>query len=61
MIIHNLHIHYKSDDEGDHKDIYLALDSDDIQSLKILLERAENKEKFLKEGLTKAGLTDLNE
>src|ERR1017187_945944 len=34
VIIHNLHIHYQQDREGPHKDIYFALVTEDIKSLK---------------------------
>jgi len=47
MVIHNLHIHYRGE-EIMHKDIYFALDSDDIAALKELILRAEKKEISLK-------------
>jgi len=61
IIIHNLHIHYKADEEGDHKDIFLALDSQDIQYLKTIIMRAEKKENALKLILEKSGLTNLTD
>lgn len=61
MITHNLHIHYRADHEGDHKDIYIALESDDIKTLKDALIRAEIKEKNLQKILGKANLTNLKE
>lgn len=61
MILHNLHIHYVSDIEGDHKDIFIALDSKDIKVLKELLMRAEDKEKTFKEIFAKTGIENLNE
>jgi hypothetical protein len=61
MTLHNLHLHYISDIEGDHKDIFIALDSKDIKALKELLIRAENKEKTLLEIYSKAKIINLNE
>lgn len=61
IIIHNLHIHYKADEEGDHKDIFLALDSYDIQFLKNIIMRAEKKENALKAILEKSGLANLTD
>jgi chaperonin cofactor prefoldin len=61
MITHSLHLHYLSDQEGDHKDIYFALDSSDLRTLKDAIVRAESKEKSLKAILEKANLTNLKE
>lgn len=61
MIIHKLHIHYKSDDERDHKDIFFALDASDIKSLKELLIRAEKKEKSLQAIFDKSQMSNLSE
>ena len=61
MIIHNLHIHYQGDQEGDHKDLFLALDSKDIKSLKDSLIRAEQKESALQKLYDKIGMANLNE
>lgn len=61
MILHNLHLHYRSDIEGDHKDIFIALDSKDIKALKELLIRAEAKEKTLQEIYNKTNIINLNE
>lgn len=41
MIIHNLQIGFHQD--GKHHDYYFALDTDDIQKLKKIIERAEKK------------------
>jgi hypothetical protein len=60
IIIHSLHIHYKADAESDHKDIFLALTSKDIQTLKDMLIRSEKKENALKLVLEKSGLTNLS-
>ena len=41
VIIHNLQIGFHSN--GEHEDIYFALDTDDIQMLKDVIDRAEKK------------------
>lgn len=61
IVIHNLHIHYQSDEERGHKDIYLMLDGNDIKALKEDLARAEKKEASLQSVFNKSGLTNLNE
>lgn len=61
MIIHNLHLHYQADVEGDHKDIFLALDAKDVKELKEILIRAEAKEIVLKKIMEKSGLTNLRD
>ncbi len=61
LIIHNLHIHYTKDQEGTHKDIYLALDSGDLKALKELISRAERKELSLRSVINNSGMINLNE
>jgi hypothetical protein len=61
MIFHHMHVHYRRDHEGDHKDIYFTLDSEDISTLKELLTRAETKQKSLQEIFNKSGMINLNE
>lgn len=61
LIVHNLHIHYQADEERGHKDIYIALDSNDVKALKEALIRAEKKQKSLKSIFDKSGMTNLNE
>lgn len=61
IVVHNLHIHYRADEEGDHRDIYLALDTNDIRELQRILERAINKEKAIEGIFEKAGIANLNE
>ena len=61
VIMHTLHIHYRSDMEGDHRDMFFSLDSKDILALKKLLDRAEKKETNLKSVLEQAGMINLNE
>ena len=48
VIVHQLHLHYHQGDEKEmHKDIYMALDNDDLQNLKETIERAQLKTKIL--------------
>ena len=61
IITHNLHLHYRVHREGDHKDIYLALDSNDINSMIEVLKRAQKKEISLSQIFNKSGITNLNE
>ena len=61
MIIHNLHIHFRKDEEGDHRDIYFALDSNDLKILQELLSRAQQKENSLNAVLKNANMINLNE
>jgi hypothetical protein len=56
VLLHNLRIHYRGEN-GDHKDIVMALDTTDIKSLKKLLERADQKADTLK-GLLKRSQID---
>ncbi len=48
VIIHNLQIGFHEHGTGPHKEFYVALDTEDIQHLKQLLERAEKKTIALK-------------
>lgn len=54
MIVHNLTIGYSQD--GDHKEIVVAMDDPDITTLKKLLERAETKAKVSEKLIDKAGI-----
>lgn len=56
MVIHNLHIHFQSDEEDKHKDIFFALDSDDLKTLKNAIIRAEQKEIGLKKVFENSGM-----
>ena len=58
MIIHNLDIHYHKDSEV-HKDIYIAMDSNDIKELLDVLQRAQKKEEVLLALLTKTGIENI--
>lgn len=59
IVIHKLHIHFSAGMEDEHKDIYLALDSDDLTALKEQIERAEKKQKSLISVLQRAQIKDL--
>lgn len=61
IVVHKLHIHYKGDEERGHKDIFFALDSDDITTLKDLLLRAEKKERSLKNIFEKSLMENLSD
>lgn len=54
LILHNLMIDYV--ESGEVKEIYFALDKDDLKKLKDYIERAEKKEKVLREKLKEARL-----
>lgn len=60
LVIHNLHIHYRGDRETEHKDIYIALDSDDLKSIKDAIIRAEKKEKSLDSVFRNSAMEHLN-
>ncbi len=58
VVVHTLKIAYHQDRE--HKEFYVALDSDDIQMLKSAIERAELKDRSAKSLLDKAGVLCLD-
>lgn len=58
VIVHNLIIHYGID--SDHKDFYVALDTSDIQSIREVLDRADEKAKSLQRLLKSSGVTYLD-
>jgi hypothetical protein len=47
-IVHNLNIHYSIGEHKRHDDFFVALDSNDLQYLKDVVDRAEKKDKSLK-------------
>lgn len=47
IIVHILNIHYGTGEDSEHKDIYLALDEEDISLLQNVLSRAKEKEESL--------------
>ncbi len=57
VVMHNLVIHYG--DSENHDDFHVALDDSDIQSLKELLERAEEKSVTLQKMMKVAGVNFL--
>jgi len=56
MIIHTLKLGYHDGATGKHEELFVALDNDDIQKLKRVLERAEKKTKSLISTLQTAGI-----
>jgi hypothetical protein len=56
IITHTLKLEYH--EHGEHKEIYVALDSEDIVTLKKMLERAESKEQSLRTNLRDFGMAD---
>jgi hypothetical protein len=54
VIVHTLRISVR--DGQDYTDLYIALDSSDIQALRVVLDRATEKELALIEGLRKQGV-----
>lgn len=54
IIVHTLNIHYQQD--GAHKEFFVALDDDDIQTFLATLERAKAKSKSLKQSLENTNL-----
>jgi hypothetical protein len=59
VIVHNLRIHYG--ENAEHKDFYVALDTSDIQSLREVLDRADQKAKCLQELIKGSGVSELEE
>ncbi len=57
-IAHILKLSYH--EGGDHKEFYIALDTDDLETLKKVLQRAETKAASLKSVLEVAGLPDFS-
>jgi hypothetical protein len=52
VILHNLRIHYGEGD--DHKDFFVALDTSDIEALRDVLDRADEKARALRSLIQKA-------
>lgn len=59
MILHNLTIHYQSNEQPFHKNISLTLTAEDITTLKETLERAEKKEVGLNKLFKKAQVKNI--
>lgn len=58
-ITHTLKIEYH--EEGEHKEFYIALDADDLQQMRKVLQRADAKASSLKSLLKNANLPDMSE
>ena len=58
IIVHNLKIHFGQDQ--DHKDFYVALDTSDIEVLRDVLDRADEKAKCLQSLLERAKVSYLD-
>lgn len=59
VITHTLKVEYH-DDRVDHREFYVALDQDDLTTLRNVLERADKKAKSLQALMAKAGVPRLN-
>lgn len=57
-ITHTLKIEYH--EEGEHKEFYIALDAEDIQKMKRILQRADSKASSLRSLLKAVNLSDLS-
>ncbi len=57
VIVHNLQIAYH--EGGSHRELYVAMDTDDIATLKKIVERAENKARLLENMLEKCNMQNL--
>lgn len=55
VLAHVLRLHHISS-EGSHKDFYVALDDDDLEILRDVIDRAERKSESLRHQLHRAGL-----
>jgi hypothetical protein len=58
VIIHNLRIHFGQDD--DHRDFFVALDTNDIKELRAVLDRANKKAESLQKLLSNAKISYLD-
>lgn len=59
IIGHTLKLEYHED--GEHKELFLALDAEDIQKLKKVLQRAETKETSLRAFLIDTGISEFDQ
>ena len=60
MISHILHLHYQRGEESDHRDLYVALDSENLKYLKRMIERAEKKAESLRPIFKQSGIIELH-
>jgi hypothetical protein len=58
VILHNLILHYGED--GDHKDFFITLDTNDIKVLRSVLDRADEKAKALRPLLKRSDMSYLD-
>jgi hypothetical protein len=56
VIVHTLKLAYHDAATGKHEELFVAIDSEDIEKLKAILERAERKTKSLMSRLQAAGI-----
>jgi hypothetical protein len=56
VIVHTLKLVYHEGPMGEHKELYIAIDSDDIAKLQEMLNRAETKARSLISGLQTSGI-----
>jgi hypothetical protein len=59
LIVHNLQIGFHNTSEGKHQEIYIALDTDDLEQLKDIIARAEKKTMALRAIINKSEMTYL--
>ena len=59
VITHTLKIGFHEGKSGSHRDCYIALDSEDLDGLAEAIERAQSKDKALRELLAEIKLPDL--
>lgn len=60
IIMHTLHIHYQEHSEAPHKDFYITLEPNDLDTLIDVLSRAQTKGESLNAIFAKAGMSNLN-
>jgi hypothetical protein len=60
IIMHTLHIHYQEHSEAPHKDFYITLEPNDLDTLIDVLSRAQAKGESLSAIFAKAGMSNLN-
>jgi hypothetical protein len=60
IIVHTLKLVYHTGPTGEHEEIYIAVDSDDIARLKEMLNRAEGKARTLASKLKASGIESVD-
>jgi hypothetical protein len=56
LIVHTLRLGYHDEHESRHRELHIALNSEDLKALRAVIERAEVKEKTLRSQLQSAGI-----